>query len=243
MINTKFWDDTYIMKLDPIEKLLFIYFISNPLTNLCGIYEISLRRIAFDTGIDSEMVSKILKRFEKEKKIIYAKGWIFIVNFIKNQNLGENIEIGIKRVLNEIPQEIHKALGTGWGGGGDGVGELNLTKLNLTKQKERVRQADNISKTSWNYNHKIEEMSESKNDMDRLLAYFWQKKGFVFENSKQLSERYRRDCKTGKRILESGYNENQVEKTFDYVAKKYKDVDWVLETILKAFAEATKNEN
>ena len=56
MVNTKFWDDTYIVTLDPIEKLLYLYFLTNPLTNICGIYEIQLRRVAFDTGIDKEVV-------------------------------------------------------------------------------------------------------------------------------------------------------------------------------------------
>ena len=37
-INTKFWDDNYVIQLDPSEKLMFIYFITNPLTNICGIY-------------------------------------------------------------------------------------------------------------------------------------------------------------------------------------------------------------
>ena len=29
-INTKFWRDSYIEDLDPIEKLLFLYLLSNP---------------------------------------------------------------------------------------------------------------------------------------------------------------------------------------------------------------------
>ena len=67
-INTKFWDDSYIVKLDPIEKLLFIYLLTNPLTNICGIYEVSLRRIAFDTGIEEEVILTLLRRFEEKRK-------------------------------------------------------------------------------------------------------------------------------------------------------------------------------
>jgi len=132
IISTKFWDDTYIINLDPIEKLLFLYFLTNPLTSICGVYEISLRRIAFDTGIDSEMVNKILSRFETEKRVFYVDGWIVIKNFIKNQVLNPSVKQGIMREFKLIPPPIKQQLGTEW----DSLSEsalLNLTKLNLTK--------------------------------------------------------------------------------------------------------------
>jgi len=40
-INTKFWDDPFIAELSIKEKLLYLYLITNPLTNAAGIYEIS----------------------------------------------------------------------------------------------------------------------------------------------------------------------------------------------------------
>lgn len=106
-INTKFWDDNYIQTLDPSEKLLFLYFLMNPLTNLCGIYEISLRRISFDTGFNNEVINTILKRFQKDNKIVYYKGCVYIVNFLKNQRYkGESIDIAIEKEKNIIPENI-----------------------------------------------------------------------------------------------------------------------------------------
>jgi len=105
-INTKFWDDNYIITLDPIEKMLFLYFLTNPLTNITGIYEISLRRIAFDTGIEMGAVSNILKRFKKDKRIYYADGWLYIKNFVKNQVLNPSIIGGIKNEMKLIPQSV-----------------------------------------------------------------------------------------------------------------------------------------
>ena len=109
-INTKFWDDEYIIDLDPIEKLMYIYFITNPLTNICGIYEITIKRIGFDTGIDRDMVAKILARFEKDDKMYYRNGWIAVRNFIKNQRqsdkVGDNINVGIQRNLESVPEEM-----------------------------------------------------------------------------------------------------------------------------------------
>jgi hypothetical protein len=67
-VNTKFWDDNYIIKLKPIEKLLFLYFLTNPLTDICGAYEISKARISFDTGINLDLLETILERFFERKK-------------------------------------------------------------------------------------------------------------------------------------------------------------------------------
>ena len=107
-LDTKFWDDNYIIKLDPVEKLIFIYCLTNPLTNILGIYEISLRRIAFDTGIDQDMVIKILGRFEKDNKIKYDNGYIVIKNFTKYQKDNPSINRGIEILIPQIPPELLK---------------------------------------------------------------------------------------------------------------------------------------
>lgn len=105
-IDTKFWDDSYIVNLDPIEKLLFVYFLTNPLTNIIGIYEITIKRIAFDTGIDKDMVLKILDRFEADEKIRYKDGWIVIKNFIKHQKDSPSIHKGIEELLKQVPNNL-----------------------------------------------------------------------------------------------------------------------------------------
>lgn len=107
-LDTKFWDDTYIVSLDPIEKLIFIYLLTNPLTNICGIYETSLRRIGFDTGIEQAMVLNILKRFERDDKVKYQKGYIALKNFTKYQADNEKINKGIISLLKESPIELIK---------------------------------------------------------------------------------------------------------------------------------------
>ena len=105
-LDTRFWDDGYIVDKDPIEKLLFIYLLTNPLTNILGIYEISLRRIAFDTGIDREMVLKILKRFEEGDKIKYEDGWVALKNFMKHQKSNPKIDKGIETLIQEVSNRI-----------------------------------------------------------------------------------------------------------------------------------------
>jgi hypothetical protein len=58
VVNTRFWDDDYIMELGPTEKLVFLYVLTNPLTDLCGAYQITLKRISFDTGLRRKKASR-----------------------------------------------------------------------------------------------------------------------------------------------------------------------------------------
>jgi hypothetical protein len=107
MINTRFWCDSYISAVDPLEKLLFLYLITNQYTNICGIYEIPLKQIALDTGIDRDNLEKVfLPRLKKAQKVYYFDGWIYVKNFLKHQKASGNVRLGIEAGLNEVPPEI-----------------------------------------------------------------------------------------------------------------------------------------
>ena len=105
-VDTKFWDDNYVISKDPVEKLVFLYLLTNTLTNIVGIYEISIRRIAFDTGIDKDMVIKILERFELDNKVKYENGWIAIKNFTKHQLDNPKINAGMEALIKEVPDTL-----------------------------------------------------------------------------------------------------------------------------------------
>ena len=142
MIDTSFWDDPYIVSLDPIEKLLFIYFLANPLTNVAGIYEITLKRIAFDTGIDRDTVLKILDRFEEAGKIYYRDGYVIIKNFIKHQAITEKskIKTGIEKILNELPDNIKITL--------EGLSIPYIYPLNYSNSNSNTNSNSNSNMTS-----------------------------------------------------------------------------------------------
>lgn len=107
-INTKIFGDPYIRKLEKDEKLLFIYFLINHLTNICGMYEIDKDQMAFDIKLKEEEISQIIEKFEKDKKIIYIDNWICIINFIKNQSLNPSVITGIEREIQLVPEDIRK---------------------------------------------------------------------------------------------------------------------------------------
>jgi len=106
-LDTRFWDDSYICDLDPSEKLVYLYLLTNPLTTICGVYEITIKRICNDTGYNRDTVEKILERFARDGKIVYVNGWLALKNFIKYQNTGsDKIRRGIDLALENAPKEL-----------------------------------------------------------------------------------------------------------------------------------------
>jgi len=106
-ITTEFWRDNFIDELDPVEKLLFIYLLCNPSTNLCGIYQAPLRIIASDTGIDSRAIENIFNKLAEKKKAYYIDGWVVLPNAPKHQEIrNEKIQKGIERELSEVNKEV-----------------------------------------------------------------------------------------------------------------------------------------
>ncbi len=112
-VDTRFWDDSYIVSLNPMEKLVFIYLITNPLTNVTGAYELPIQRAAFDIGFSIEEVSAVFEKLEASGKLIRWNGWVCVVNFIKYQNYtNSNIQKGMQAELKRVPVTIKERLYT-----------------------------------------------------------------------------------------------------------------------------------
>ena len=116
-ISTSFWDDGWIQSIDPSEKLLYLYLMTNPLTNIAGIYKITDKRIHDDTGFSVDMLHRLLGRFEQAKKAYRFGEYIILPNWPKHQKWREKktIETGIRKILAELPNSIRdKAIKVGY---------------------------------------------------------------------------------------------------------------------------------
>lgn len=109
-VNTKFWEDPFIEELRPEEKLIFLYLLTNPMTNMLGIYEVSIKRISYDTGLTSERVEKSLKIFESKGKVIFKDNYVVLPNFLKNQNLNSNMKKGVLNIYNDLPKWLRDSI-------------------------------------------------------------------------------------------------------------------------------------
>src|SRR5687768_9269287 len=94
VVNTYFWSDDFILDLKPDEKLLFLYVLTNPQTDLCGAYQIAMRKIVFETGLTEKRILDILGKFARAEKIIYEDGWMIVRNFTKHQVNNPKVKLG-----------------------------------------------------------------------------------------------------------------------------------------------------
>jgi len=105
-ISTALWSDPFIEECSPSEKLLFIYLITNEKTNMLGVYEASVKKIAFETGIDKGTVEKALKSFERLGKVKYIDNYVVLVNFLKHQRFNTNMKKSALEVYINLPEVL-----------------------------------------------------------------------------------------------------------------------------------------
>ncbi len=112
MISTSIWKKSRkFRQCDPLEKLLFLFLISNEDLELCGIYEISLDDVAHYSGIDGRTLPNMLTHLEEIGLVIYCDGWVMIPGYTKTQNKNNSkIRTGIDNSLGRVPEHIRRVM-------------------------------------------------------------------------------------------------------------------------------------
>ena len=74
-IHLSFWQDTKVTDdFTPEDRYFYLYLLTNPHTNLCGCYEISIKQMANEIGYDVKKVGKLIDRFSFVHNLIrYAR--------------------------------------------------------------------------------------------------------------------------------------------------------------------------
>lgn len=107
IVHTKFWKDEYVASLKPTEKLVYTYLLTNERINICHFMELSLREIAFDTGVEPATLRVILNKFVLDKKIAAYKNYIFLRNADKYESYtGSRNEIAKQSILKQLSPEV-----------------------------------------------------------------------------------------------------------------------------------------
>lgn len=70
-VQMSFWTDTKVIDdFTPEDRYFYLYLLTNPHTNLCGCYELSLKQASDETGYNRESVEKIIKRMQYDHQVI-----------------------------------------------------------------------------------------------------------------------------------------------------------------------------
>jgi len=127
-INTSIWDDPYIRKLSVQQKLIWFYLLSNRLTTMAGIYEITIDKIIFDTHIKSALVKMALDKFQHDNKIYYREDYIVMRNHLKNHHMNTNMQKGAMHIIDNLPDNVKIFL----------FGSVNKTPKTFNKLKSII---------------------------------------------------------------------------------------------------------
>ena len=109
-IDETFWTDPDVKKkLTPLEKLFFLYLISNPHSHYSGIYYLPKSFIVDETGITLAVINKTLEKYPKMAQYDPEKEIIWVVNMAKHQikqGNRDNLIKGIGAHLNTLHKSI-----------------------------------------------------------------------------------------------------------------------------------------
>lgn len=109
IIHTKFYQDSYILSLEPLERWFFLYLLTNERVEKTGAYELPLQIARVETGLEVEEMNKYLSKFQTSGKIFYIEGYVVIKNILKYQDYSKGSEKQVQsynKELNSLPKRV-----------------------------------------------------------------------------------------------------------------------------------------
>ena len=101
-----FWSEEDIQELTFEEKSFYIYLFTNEHCNQAGVYRITKKTIAFETGLTEERVEELLGKLIHNDKIIYKDCLLWVKSFVKHQpNTNPSVKKRIIKDLDRIEDE------------------------------------------------------------------------------------------------------------------------------------------
>lgn len=105
-VHSKMWRDSWFTELDIDGKLLWVYLITNQAASLTGIYHLSVKFAAFETGLSQERINTLLAQFVLSGKIEYENEIVWVRRMRRYQAQNESspkIKPRIVKDLDEVP--------------------------------------------------------------------------------------------------------------------------------------------
>ena len=157
IVDTSFWTDVKVDEFSPEDKYFMLYLLTNPFSSQLGIYEISIKQVAFQLGYSTDAVNVLLERFENKYGMIL---------FSKSTN-----EIGIKNFLRH---SIIK--------GGAPVRDCLIKEIKKVKNKDLISAVFLHIKDSEDLNETVKNIIAEYEEKNGDLYYCHSKQNDQIEN-------------------------------------------------------------
>ena len=210
IVDTSFWTDGKVDEFSPEDKYFMLYLLTNPFTTQLGIYEISIKQVAFQLGYSTDAVKVMLERFEtKYDMIIYSPktNEVAIKNFLRHSIMkgGKPVEDCIKKEMSKIK---NKSLIDEVFGFIADKEDLNETVKKIISEYENDNDNDNDNENDVSYH--------DSSTIREIVDYLNRKAG----------TNYRASTKKTKDHITARLNENWKLEDFKTVIDK-KCADWL----------------
>jgi hypothetical protein len=110
--NSKFWYEPFVLdNMTGEDKYFYLYLLTNSHTNHIGVYQISTKRIAFETHLSIEAVESLMERFIKQFNLILynpdtyelaVKDWAYFHRPVDRHLVLEEILYELRRVQDQF---------------------------------------------------------------------------------------------------------------------------------------------
>lgn len=108
LFDTRFWDDTNVLKMSVDARLLFIYFITNPRVGICDVFELADEMMLLQTGLTEGRLSAAKAELEERNRARFHEGWVYLTQWKKHNDYekSEQTRKGYERQLALVPSSV-----------------------------------------------------------------------------------------------------------------------------------------
>ena len=112
-ISVSFWTDSKVDDdFTPEDKYFYLYLLTNPHTNICGCYEISMKQMERETGYNTDTVRRLIQRMQDMHHVIrYSSETkeVLLLNWWRyNWPTSKKVESAVLSVAEHIKHEPFK---------------------------------------------------------------------------------------------------------------------------------------
>jgi len=144
-IQSRFWDDSVVQNATWQSKYIFIYLLTCSPINMCGIFQLTEKKIIFETGLSEGDLTIAKEELSAAKKVFLFEGWVFVVNAFKNckvwksEKCWDAWEEDFSKISDEILAHFNTAIGID-------IYSAQKTEINKQKQLTKEKKEDKEKK-------------------------------------------------------------------------------------------------
>ncbi|MBQ8298638.1 MAG: DnaD domain protein [Clostridia bacterium] len=190
-VHISFWEDSKVQEeMDKDERYFFLYLLTNPHTSQIGCYEITIRQMEYETGLDKSEIERYIERFENELGIIeyskttkelLIKNW-YKYNFNKSPKMFSHIKKEIQNIKN-IPFKNYI----------DTISIPYIYGNAIRIIKEQEKEEEQEESKNQNGDSCVDGFLEDSNCADKVFMFYEQNIGTVSPYTYELLNSYRVD--------------------------------------------------